>query len=136
MKRKKFTPPDHFKGVTWLSKKAGSFSDVPQRTVQNWTEAGYIKPSSGETTGSGDRRRYDVMNCIQIAIIQSLRREKASLIDALTAKGRLITASTLSHAFGVAGVGGVNPHGVLSGGGVTGGSMEGCACERDGEHPT
>lgn len=58
------------------------------------------------------------------AEVQSLRREKATLIDALTAKGRLITASTLSHAFGVAGVGGVNPHGVLSGGGVTGGMEE------------
>ena len=58
------------------------------------------------------------------AEVQSLQLEKATLIDALTAKGRLITASTLSHAFGIAGVGGANPKGVLSGSGVTGGMEE------------
>lgn len=58
---------------TFLSKKAGSFSGVPQRTVQAWTEKGLI---DSVTTGSGDRRRYTVRNCVEIAIVKALAKDR------------------------------------------------------------
>lgn len=60
----------NLKGLRFLSAKAGSFSRVPQRTVQAWTEAGLVL---ADTRGTGDRRRYSVMGCIEIAIIKALR---------------------------------------------------------------
>jgi DNA-binding transcriptional MerR regulator len=64
--------PDHLKDVGFLSKKAGSFSGVPQRTVQLWTEKGLIKPEIADSTGTGNRRLYSVYNCIEIALIRSI----------------------------------------------------------------
>jgi len=60
----------NLKGLSFLSAKAGSFSKVPQRTVQAWTEAGLVL---ADTRGTGDRRRYSVMGCIEIGIIKALR---------------------------------------------------------------
>jgi hypothetical protein len=64
--------------VGFLSKKAGSFSGVEQRTVQLWTERGLISPDIADTTGTGQRRLYGVLNCIEIGIIQSLAKERLS----------------------------------------------------------
>ena len=61
----------------FLSAKAGSFSGVPQRTVQAWTEKGLV--GSTGTTGSGKRRRYSVLNCVEIAIVQSLAQDRLSI---------------------------------------------------------
>ncbi len=68
--------PERLREKTFLSKQAGSFSGVPQRTVQAWTEKGLLKVPSA---GTGDRRRYSVMNCIEIGIIKSLTSERLSL---------------------------------------------------------
>jgi DNA-binding transcriptional MerR regulator len=71
-----FLLTDSVQDITFLSKKAGAFSSVPQRTVQAWTEAGLI---IADTKGTGDRRRYSVLNCVEIGIVKSLRREQLGL---------------------------------------------------------
>jgi hypothetical protein len=63
---------DSVKDAGFFSKKAGSFSGVKQRTVQLWTEKGLIIPGIADTTGTGERRRYSVLNCIEIGIIKAL----------------------------------------------------------------
>jgi hypothetical protein len=65
-------------GLGFLSKKAGSFSGVEQRTVQLWTERGLISPDIADTSGTGQRRLYGVLNCIEIGIIRSLAQERLS----------------------------------------------------------
>ena len=60
------------KEVLFFSKKAGSFSGVPQRTVQRWTEDDLIAPAEDTAGGTGNRRKYNILNCIQIAIIKAL----------------------------------------------------------------
>ena len=61
----------------YFSKQAGSFSGVPQSTVQLWTEKGLV--DSTETTGTGVRRQYSELNCIQIGIVKALRDKGVSL---------------------------------------------------------
>ena len=73
---KKFKPPQHLQNAIFLSKKAGSFSGVPQRTVQAWTEKDLIK---SKTTGSGDRRHYTVFHCIEIGLIKALAQDRQSV---------------------------------------------------------
>ncbi len=75
MSVKTFELPKHLQDMTFLSKKAGSFSGVPQRTVQAWTETGLIV---ARTRGTGDRRRYSVLSCIEIGIVKSLGKERLS----------------------------------------------------------
>jgi hypothetical protein len=65
--------PEGWENLTFFSKRAGSFSGVPQRTVQAWTEAGLINV---KTKGTGDRRRYTGLNCIEIGIVKSFTRER------------------------------------------------------------
>jgi len=62
----------------FLSKKAGEIAGVPQRTVQSWTEKGLIIPDISDTTGTGDRRRYSIVNVIELAVIKALSRERLS----------------------------------------------------------
>jgi DNA-binding transcriptional MerR regulator len=62
---------------TFFSKAAGSFSGVPQRTVQAWTEKGLVQ--SSDTTGTGDRRLYSPMQCVEIGIVRALTSERLSL---------------------------------------------------------
>ena len=73
----KFKPPSQIAGKNYLSARAGKFSGVPQRTVQAWTDAGLIIPAT-PTSGTGDRRKYSVLNCIEIGIIRSLSRDRLS----------------------------------------------------------
>ncbi len=63
---------------TYLSRKAGAFAGVPQRTVQSWTEKGLL-PAEKETGGTGDRRLYSPLNVIEIGIIKSLTNERLPL---------------------------------------------------------
>lgn len=72
--------PENLKNKTYLSKAAGSFSGVPQRTVQLWTERGLLQVP---TTGTGNRRRYSVINCIEIGILKSLSTERMSFENML-----------------------------------------------------
>ena len=65
--------PKGWENLTFFSKRAGSFSGVPQRTVQAWTEAALI---IAKTKGTGDRRRYSGLNCIEIGIVKSVTRER------------------------------------------------------------
>ena len=72
------------KEFLFFSKKAGSFSGVPQRTVQHWTEYGLIAPAEDTVGGTGNRRKYNILNCIQIAIIKALtdgRVKKSTVSD-------------------------------------------------------
>lgn len=61
---------DKLKGKTFLSGQAGRFSKVPQRTVQNWTERKFL--SDPGTEGTGKRRQYSILNCIEIGIIKTM----------------------------------------------------------------
>ena len=74
--KEKISNPEESPG--FLSKKAGSFSGVGQRTVQLWTERGLISPDVADTTGTGQRRLYSFLNCVEIGIIQSLAQERLS----------------------------------------------------------
>lgn len=65
--------PKNLNEKIYLSKKAGSFAGVPQRTVQNWTDQGLIV---SETTGTGDRRRYSPLNIVELAIIKRLADDR------------------------------------------------------------
>jgi DNA-binding transcriptional MerR regulator len=71
--------PDHLKDAVFLAKKAGSFSDVPLRTLQSWTEKGLVIPGIEDTTGTGSKRLYSVLNCIEIAIIKEFTKERMRL---------------------------------------------------------
>lgn len=67
--------PDHLRGKGFFSKKAGSFSKTPQRTVQAYTEREALAPDvSGTKDGTGDRRQYSVLNCIEIGIARHLSK--------------------------------------------------------------
>jgi hypothetical protein len=68
--------PAHLKDAGFLSKKAGSFSGVPQRTVQSWSEKGFLIPEGRDTTGTGKRRLYSVVNCIEIGVLKALARKR------------------------------------------------------------
>ena len=76
MTEKRLKYPEGWEKQTFFSKQAGSFSGVPQRTVQAWTEAGLI---IAKTKGTGDRRRYSHLHCIEIGIVKSLTRERIDL---------------------------------------------------------
>lgn len=64
---------------SFLTKKAGSFSNVPPRTVQSWTERKLIVPDIADTSGTGSKRRYSVRNCIEIGIVKSLSENRLAL---------------------------------------------------------
>ena len=68
----KFSIPQNIEDRLFFSKQAGSFSGVPQRTVQSWSEKGLLSAAEDTTGGTGNRRKYNVWNCIQIAIIKAL----------------------------------------------------------------
>jgi DNA-binding transcriptional MerR regulator len=99
MSNKKFKPPSEIAGKTYLSKATGKFSKTPQRTVQAWTERGLIV---SETTGTGDRRRYTVLNCIEVGVIASLAEDRVSfkIIDQVMCELRKGTPLTLEQALG------------------------------------
>lgn len=62
----------------FLSRKAGAFVGVAQRTVQSWTEKGLLSAGK-ETGGTGDRRLYSLLNLIELGIIKSLTNERLPL---------------------------------------------------------
>lgn len=64
---------------TFYTKMAGSFSDVPPRTVQSWTEKGIVVPDVANTTGTGSKRLYGVRNCIEIGLAKSLTENRLPL---------------------------------------------------------
>lgn len=99
MEFKKFEEPKRVKGKTFLSKTAGDFSSVPQRTVQIWTEKNLIL---SRTTGTGDRRRYTVLNCIEIGLVKSLAGNRVSfkLIPQIMKDLRKGTPLSLKQALG------------------------------------
>ncbi len=70
--------PSTLEGVSFLSKKAGSFSGTPQSTVQLWTEKGLVSPEVADTTGTGKRRLYSPINVIEIGIIRTLSDRRVS----------------------------------------------------------
>lgn len=74
--KKKSMIPDQLWDKAYFSKEAGSFSKTPQRTVQLWTERRALTPDISDTDGSGDRRQYSVLNCIEIGIIRSLSNNR------------------------------------------------------------
>ena len=69
--------PDNLKKEVFLSGMAGSFSGVPQRTVQKWTEDGLVVLSAAPL-GTGDRRKYSILNCLEIAIVRRLAKDRVS----------------------------------------------------------
>ena len=71
--------PEHLEGREFLSKKAGSFSGVPQRNVQFWTKKGVITPNIEDTTGPGIHRKYDTLNCIEVGITDSMAKNRVPL---------------------------------------------------------
>ena len=64
-----------------MAGKAGSFSGVPLRTVQFWTEKGLVKPDIHNSSRTGDKRLYSALNCIEIAIVKFLTSDRMSLFD-------------------------------------------------------
>ena len=64
---------------SFLTKKAGSFSNVPPRTVQSWAERELIVPDIANTSGTGSKRRYSLRNCIEIGIVKSLSENRLAL---------------------------------------------------------
>ena len=86
--------PGYLKEAEFLSKKAGSFSEVPQKTVQSWTEKGLL---IADTTGTGDRRKYTALNCIEIGIIKSLVDSRISLDVVSRAMKMLRTKQPTKH---------------------------------------
>ena len=116
---KKSLIPDHLREHEgWLSKKAGSFSKTPQRTVQLWTERGAIVPDVHETSGQGDRRRYSARNCVEIGIVKALSdmrvpfKQIKSAMRYLRDKGWL--ENYLSHDNGFLGIQ-INPDKIVRG---------------------
>jgi DNA-binding transcriptional MerR regulator len=79
MSEKIFQIPSHLENRWFFAKEAGSFSGVKFRTVQEWTKRGLLTPAVADTTGTGIRRKYDVINCIEIAIIDTVVRFGFSL---------------------------------------------------------
>jgi len=75
----KITPSIRLQEYSFMAGKAGSFSGVPLRTVQSWTEKGLVIPDIAESTGTGSKRLYSVFNCIEIGIIKSLTNSRLSL---------------------------------------------------------
>ena len=71
--------PKHLIDSSFFAGKAGSFSGVPLRTVQSWTEKGLIVPEIADTAGTGSKRLYSILNCIEIGIIKSLADSRLSL---------------------------------------------------------
>jgi len=63
----------------FFTKRAGSFSNVPSRTVQSWSERGLIIPDIADTSGTGTKRRYGICNCIEIGIVKSLTENRLAL---------------------------------------------------------
>ena len=67
--------PDNLTEKQFMSKKAGRFSGVPISTVQHWTEKGLVV---SETTGTGDRRKYSILNCVEIGLIKRMADDRLS----------------------------------------------------------
>ena len=61
---------------TFLGGEAGSFSNVPIRTISFWAERGLIDAA---TSGTGDRRRYTALQVIEIAIIKEMSKDIKNL---------------------------------------------------------
>ena len=70
--------PTRIKNKLFMATKAGKFSKTPLATVKAWTDAEIIKPVRG-TTGTGDRRKYSVMNCIEIGIAKAMSDKRVAL---------------------------------------------------------
>ena len=68
--------PENINDKIFMSKKAGSFSGVPQSTVQAWTDKGYV--ISTETGGTGDRRKYSALDCVEIGIVKKMSDDRVS----------------------------------------------------------
>ncbi len=70
---------DFFEKTSFLAGKAGNFSKVPLRTVQSWVEKGLLVPAISDTKGTGDKRLFNIWNCIEIGIIKTLADGRVSI---------------------------------------------------------
>ena len=59
----------------FYTKRAGGFSGVNMRTLQTWVEYGLLK---AKTEGTGDRRKFSPMQCIEIALVKTLSKKQIS----------------------------------------------------------
>lgn len=71
--------PDHLRDKEYLAGEAGSFSGVPLRTVQTWTEKGLVEPDISIASGTGSKRKYSALNCIEIALIKHFADDRMKL---------------------------------------------------------
>ena len=78
---------------------AGSFSGVKLRTIQAWTTEGLLLT---DTYGKGQKRQYDVLDCIEIGVIATLSEISISrkIIKKIMSELREGTPLTLKQALG------------------------------------
>ena len=87
---------------TFLGGEAGSFSEVPIRTISFWAEKGLIK---ADTSGTGDRRKFTALQVVEIAIIKEMSKDIKNLkvieqtMDYLRRPGKLEKYLKHDHAF-------------------------------------
>ncbi len=64
--------PDDCGEPKYFSKKAGGFCGMPQSTVQLRTDDGCIIPAKDTEGGTGHRRKYSILNCIEMGLIKAM----------------------------------------------------------------
>ena len=67
------------KGAGYIRKEASEITKIPARTIQFYTDRGFVTPDVAAPTGRGTTRRYSLKNLVELSFIKELSRHGYTL---------------------------------------------------------
>ena len=58
----------------YIRKKASEITQIPARTIQYYTDRGFVTPEVAAPTGRGTTRRYSLKNLVELSLVKELTR--------------------------------------------------------------
>ena len=60
------------KGAGYIRKEASEITKIPARTIQYYTDRGFVTPGVAAPTGRGTTRRYSLKNLVELSFVKEL----------------------------------------------------------------
>ena len=67
------------KGAGYIRKEASEITKIPARTIQFYTDRGFVTPDVAAPTGRGTTRRYSLKNLVELSLVKELTRHGFTL---------------------------------------------------------
>jgi DNA-binding transcriptional MerR regulator len=67
------------KGDGYIRKEASKITKIPARTIQYYTDRGFVTPDVAAPTGRGTTRRYSLKNLVELSLVKELTRHGFTL---------------------------------------------------------